>query len=166
MKKETQITSQKHHILNQHSNYTEKQQNFLTMFNFEHSQIRQIEFDKLAKQVLKYSTVYATSKFDVGKIGLSLHLPLKPDAIFKKQRASKVPIHLHDKVNRLLVILEQYEIILPATKEEQPKDNTFINSVIILAKEIPHLHYLHEKLQLKYQKILNFISQKMKHHPD
>ena len=38
------------------------------MFNFEHSQITQIEFDKLAKQLLKYSTVYATSKFDVGKI--------------------------------------------------------------------------------------------------
>ena len=30
------------------------------MFNFELSQITQIEFDKLAKQRLKYSTVYAT----------------------------------------------------------------------------------------------------------
>ena len=31
------------------TNYTKEQQNFLTMFNFEHSQITQIEFDKLAK---------------------------------------------------------------------------------------------------------------------
>ena len=38
------------------------------MFNFEHSQITQIEFDKLAKQMLKYSTVYATSKIDVVKL--------------------------------------------------------------------------------------------------
>ena len=77
MKKETQITSQKHHILNQHSiNYTKEQQKFLTMFNFEHSQITQTEFDKLAKQLLKNSTVYATSKFDVGKVSSSLHLPL------------------------------------------------------------------------------------------
>ena len=53
------------------TNYTKEQQNFLTMFNFEHSQITQIEFDKLAKQLLKYSTVYATSKFDVGKISSS-----------------------------------------------------------------------------------------------
>ena len=81
------------------------------MFNFQHSQITQNEFDKLAKMLLKYPTVYATSKFDVGKIGSQLHLPLKPDAIFKKQRASKVPIHLQDKVNRLLDILEQYEMI-------------------------------------------------------
>ena len=116
------------------SNYTEKQQKFLTMFNFQHSQITQDEFEKLAKQLIKYSSVYATSKFDVGKISSSLHLPLKPDAVFKKQRASKVPIHLHDKVNRLLDILEQYNIISPVNKEEQPKGNTFINPVIILAK--------------------------------
>ena len=116
------------------TNYTKEQQNFLTMFNFQHSQITQDEFDKLAKQLLRYSTVYATLKFDVGNISSSLHLPLKPDAVFKKQRASKVPIHLHDKVNRLLDILEQYEIISPVNKEEQPKGNTFINPVIILAK--------------------------------
>ena len=35
------------------------------MFNFQHLQITQSEFDKLVKQLIKYSTVYATSKFDV-----------------------------------------------------------------------------------------------------
>ena len=59
---------------------------------------------------------------------------MKPDAVFKKQRASKVPIHLHYKVNRLLDILEPYEILSPVNKEEQPKGNNFINPVIILAK--------------------------------
>ena len=63
-----------------------------------------------------------------------LHLPLKPDAVFKKQRARKVPIHLQDKVNRLLDLLEQYEIISPVNKEEQPKGNIIINHIIILAK--------------------------------
>ena len=116
------------------TNYTNDQQKFLTMFNFDYSQITQTEFDKLTKQLLKYSTVYATSIFDVGKISSSLHLPLKPDEVFKQQRASKIPIHLHDKVNRLLDILEQYKVISPVKKEEQPKVNTFINPVIILAK--------------------------------
>ena len=115
---------------------TADQQKFLTMFNFQHSQITQNEFDKLATQLIKNSSVYATSKFDIGKVSSSLHLPIKPDAVFKKQRASKVPIHLHDKVkvNRLLNILEQYKIISQVNKEEQPKGNTFINPVIILAK--------------------------------
>ena len=35
------------------TNYTKEQQQFLTMFNFEHSQITQVEFDKLAKQLAK-----------------------------------------------------------------------------------------------------------------
>ena len=41
---------------------------------------------------------------------------------------------MRDKVNQLLEILEQYEIISSVNKEEQPKGNTFINTVIILAK--------------------------------
>ena len=112
------------------SHYTEEQQKFLTMFNFQHSQLTQKGFDKL----LKLPTVYATLKFDVGKISSPLHLLLKPEAAFKKQIASKVPTHLQDKVNRLLDILEQYEIISPVNKEEQLKGNTFINPVIILTK--------------------------------
>ena len=106
----------------------------MTRFNFQHSQITQNEFDKLATLLLKYPTVNATSKIDVGKISSPLHLPLKPDAIFKNQSANKVPIHLHDKVNKLLDILEQYEIISPLQKDKQPKGNTFINPVINLAK--------------------------------
>ena len=74
------------------------------MFNFQHSQTTQNEFVKLAKLLLKYPTVYATSKFNFGKVCSPLHLPLKPDAIFKKQRASKEPIHLDDKVSRRLDI--------------------------------------------------------------
>ena len=90
------------------------------MFKFQHSQITRKEVEQLADLLLKYPNVYATSKFDVGKVNSPLHLPLKPDAVFKKQRASKVPKHLQDKVNRLLDISEQYEIISPVTKE-QPK---------------------------------------------
>ena len=78
--------------------------------------------------------VYATSKFDVGKVNSLLHLPLKADAIFKKQRASKVPIHLQNHFNRLLDILEQYETISPINKEEQTKGKTFINPLDILVK--------------------------------
>ena len=104
------------------------------MFNFQHSQITQKEFEQLADLLLKHPKVYATSKFDVGKVNSPLNLPLKLDAVFKKQRASKVPIHLQDKVNQILEILEEYEINSPVNKEEQPKGNTFINPVIILTK--------------------------------
>ena len=39
------------------TNYTKEQQKFLTMFNFQHSQITQDEFDKLAKQLIKHSSL-------------------------------------------------------------------------------------------------------------
>ena len=112
---------------------TEEQQKFLTMLNFQHSQITQNEFEKLADLLLRYPTFYATSKFDVGKIFSPVHLPLKPDAVFNKQRESKVSIHLHDKIKKLLDVLEHYENIPPVSKEEQPKGDPFNNPAIFLA---------------------------------
>ena len=70
---------------------------------------------------------YVTSKFDVGKVNSPLHLPLKLDVVFKKQRAIKVPILLRNIFNRLLDILEQKEVISPLSKEEQPKAKIIIN---------------------------------------
>ena len=51
--------------------------------------------------------IFTTSNFDIRKILSPLYLLPKTNAVFKKQRASKVPIHLQDKINRLLEILEQ-----------------------------------------------------------
>ena len=92
----THTILQKHLILNRHSRYQNTPRNHkkkLTMFNFHHSQITQKEFEQPAQLLLKYPMVCATSKSDVGKVNSTLHLPLKPDKIFKKQRVSKVPIH-------------------------------------------------------------------------
>ena len=100
------------------SKYTEEQRKFLTMFNF-NTQITQKEFEQLADLLLKYPKIYATSKLNVAKLNSPLNILLKPDIVFKKQRASKVSIHSQDKVNRLLEILEQYEIISPVNKGEQ-----------------------------------------------
>ena len=77
------------------SHYTEEQQKLLTMFNFQRSQITQSEFEKVADLLLRDPKVDATSKSDVGKKNSPLYLPLKPDAIFEKERASKVAIHTY-----------------------------------------------------------------------
>ena len=62
------------------------------MFKFQHSQVTQKEFEQLAELLLKYPMVYTTSNFDVGKVNSPLNLPLKSDAVFKKQRARKFQI--------------------------------------------------------------------------
>ena len=89
----------------------------LTIFNFQQSQVAQNEFDKLANLLLKDPAVNATSKFDFGKVISPLHLPLKFDAVFKQQRASKVP-YLDDVFmqsqtkEEMFLVLEQYHQIL------------------------------------------------------
>ena len=122
------------------------------MFSFQHSQTTQEEFEEWTNLILKYSKVSARSKFDLGKIHSTIHLQLKPDADFKKQRASKVPIILKDKVKRLPVILAQYKIISPVNWEQQPKGNTGINPVNKLAKG----ESLKNSSQLQIFKLLNW----------
>ena len=83
---------------------------------------------------MKYRSVYATTNFDVGKTKVKLNLPMKKDAICKKQRISKEPIHLRDRIQKLLDVLKKYDIISPVNKEQLSTGNTFTNPVIILRK--------------------------------
>ena len=71
--------------------------------------------------LLKFLNVYATSKFDVGKIHSPVHFPLKRHSVFKNQCTCKVHIHLQDKVNRLLDIHEHYESISHVKKRATTK---------------------------------------------
>ena len=86
--------------------YSEQEKEFIQMFDFQHSHLTQEEFEKVVTIILQYKHVYATTKFDVGKTKVKLNLPMKKDAIFKKQRISKVPIHLRERIQKLLDILK------------------------------------------------------------
>ena len=114
--------------------YTESEKEFLLMFDFQHSHLTQSEFEKVVTIILDYRQVYATTKFDVGKAKVKLNLPIKKDAIFKKQRISKVPIHLRERIQKLLDVLKKYDIIAPVNKEQLSTGNTITNPVIILRK--------------------------------
>ena len=59
---------------------------------------------------------------------------MKKDAIFKKQRISRIPIHLRERIQKLLDVLMKYDIIAPVNEEQLSTGNTFTNPVIILRK--------------------------------
>ena len=59
---------------------------------------------------------------------------MKKDAVFKKQRISKVPIHIRDRTQKLLDELKKYDIIAPVNKEQLSTGKTFTKPVIILRK--------------------------------
>ena len=115
--------------------YTESEKEFIQMFDFQHSHLTQEEFEKIVTIILEYKQVYATTKLDAGKTKVKLNLPMKKDAIFKKQRISKVPIHLRERIQKLLDVLKKYDIIAPVNKEQLSTGNTITNPVIILRKE-------------------------------
>ena len=114
--------------------YTETEKEFIRMFDFHHSHLTQNEFEKVVTIILDYRQVYATTKFDVGKTKVKLNLPIKKDANFKKQRISKVPIHLRERIQKLLDVLKKYDIVSPVNKEQLSTGNTFTNPVIIIRK--------------------------------
>ena len=114
--------------------YNDKDKKFIQMFEFQHSHLTQEQLDKIVEIILKYRNVYATTKFDVGKTKVKINLPMKKDAIFKKQRIRKVPIHLRDRIQKLLDVLKKYDITSPFNNEQLSTGNTFTNPVIILRK--------------------------------
>ena len=104
------------------------------MFDFQHSHLTGEDFEKIVTIILEYKQIYATTKFDMGKTKVKLHSPMKKDAIFKKQRISTVPLHLRQRIQKLLDVLKKYDIIAPVNKEQLSTGNTFTNPVIILRK--------------------------------
>ena len=114
--------------------YNDKDKEFIQMFDFQLSHLTQEQFDKIVDIILKYRNVYKTTKIDVGKTKVKLNLPMKKYAVFKKQRVSKVPIHLRDRIQKLLDVLKKNDIISPVNNEQLSTGNTFTNPVIILRK--------------------------------
>ena len=114
--------------------YTEIEKEFIQMFDFQHSNLTQEQFEKVVKIILTYKQVFAVTKFDVGKTKVKLNLPMKKDAIFKKRGISKVPIHLRKRVQQLLDVLKKDDIIAPVNREQLSTGNTFTNPITILRK--------------------------------
>ena len=91
--------------------------------------------------------VYSHHKYDIGKTKHKFLIPLKKDATFKKQRPSKIPINLRDKLDKLMDELIQAGIIRELT-ENDDMNSWFVNPVIILPKK----DYVKEVLDARYLK--------------
>ena len=88
--------------------YLEK---FLDNFDFPQIDLADDELFQLIKIILQDNDVYSHHKYDIGRTKHKFHIPLKKEATFKKQRPSKIPIHLSDKLEKLMDKLIQAGII-------------------------------------------------------
>ena len=77
--------------------------------------------------------VYSQHKFDVGKTRQKLHITLKPNVELKRQRLSKVPVHLKEKLEKLLTHLKDADIIRELGDDDE-MGSLFVNPIILMPK--------------------------------
>ena len=87
----------------------------------------------LLKILLDDEDVYFHHKCDIGHTKQKFHIPHKKDCEFKKQRPSKVPLHLRDKLETSMDELIQAGITRELTEHDDLK-SWFVNPIIVLPK--------------------------------
>ena len=95
------------------------------------------EYVKLCNVLINNQHCYANYRNDVGKISTPFRIRIKENCKLETQRPSKVPIHYRDRLNKLLVKLEKYNIIkqIGSTPDEKHTiGTTFLNPLIIIPK--------------------------------
>ena len=77
--------------------------------------------------------VYSQHKLDVGKTRQKFHVTLKPHVELKRQRPSKVPLHLKEKLEKLLTQLKDADIIREMGDDDE-MGSLFVNPIILMPK--------------------------------
>ena len=117
--------------------YSTENQQFIKKFNFEHSDLTDTEYVNLCNILIDNQHCYAKHKNDVGKISTPFRIRIKDNCKLHTQRPCKVPIHYRDRINKLLLELEKYNIIKQigsTTDEKHTIGTTFLNPLIIIPK--------------------------------
>ena len=77
--------------------------------------------------------VFSQHIFDVGKTRQKFHVTLKPNVELKRQRPSKVPLHLKEKLQKLLAQLKDAGIIRKMGDDDE-MGSIFVNPIIPMPK--------------------------------
>ena len=83
---------------------------YVEQFDFEYTDITDNEMTLLIDLLIDSKDVYSLHKFDVGKTRQKVHVTLKQNVELKRQRASKMPLRLKDKLEKLLTQLKDADI--------------------------------------------------------
>ena len=116
---------------------TGENQQFIKNFNFEFSDLTDIEYVNLCNILFNNQHCYAKHRNIVGKISFPLRIRIKVNCKLQTQRLSKVPIHYMYRLNKLLVELENNNMIkqIGSTPDEKHTIGTiFVNPLIIIPK--------------------------------
>ena len=77
--------------------------------------------------------VYSQYIFDVSKTRRKLYVTMKPNIELKRQRHSKVPLHLKEKLAKLLTQLKDSDIFREMVDDDE-MGSLFVNPIILMPK--------------------------------
>ena len=106
---------------------------FIKQFDFQYTDLEDEELVMLIDMIIDSRDVYSQHKFDIGQTKQKFHVTLKPNSELRKQRPSKVPLHLEDKLEKLLGQLQETGIIRE-TGDDDELGSLFVNPIILLPK--------------------------------
>ena len=106
---------------------------YVKQFDFQYSYVTDNEMTLLIDMLIDSKDVYSLHKFDVGKTRQKFHVTLKPNVEMERQRASKVPPHLKDKLENLLTQLKDADILREMGYDDE-MGSLFVNPIIPMPK--------------------------------
>ena len=107
---------------------------YIKEFDFQYSGISDEEMTLLIDMLIDSRDVYSQHKFDVGKTRQNFHVTLKPNVELKKQRPSKVPLHLKEKLEKVSTQLKDADIIREMGDDDE-MGSLFVNPIILMHKK-------------------------------
>ena len=118
-----------HYLQNQPKEFVQ----YVKEFDFQFSDITDEEMTLLIDMLIDSRDVYSQHKFDVGKTRQKFHVTLKPNVELKRQRPSKIPLHLKEKLETLLTQLKDVDIIREMGDDDE-MGSLFVNPIILMPK--------------------------------
>ena len=106
---------------------------YVKQFDFQYSDITDNEMTLLIDMLVDSKHVYSLHKFDVGRARQNFNVTLKPNVELKRQRASKVPLHLKDKLKKLLSQFKDADILREMGDDDE-MGSLFGNPIILMPK--------------------------------
>ena len=106
---------------------------YVKQFDSQYSDITDNEITLLIDMLIDSKDVYSLHKFDAGESRQKFHVTLKPNVELKRQRANKVPLHLKDKLEKLLTQLKDAHIIRE-TGDDDEMGSLLLNPIILMPK--------------------------------
>ena len=107
--------------------------NYVKEFNFQYSDITDEGMILLIDMLVDARDVYSQHKFDVGKTRQKVHVTLKPNVELERQRPSKVPFCLKEKLENLLTQLKDADNIREMGDDDKV-GSLFVNPIILMPK--------------------------------